>query len=149
MRSRATPFPWSSFAGFLLCVGIALLWMISTGIKCCGGLNVEYSSGSRSGVVQKISHKGMYWKTWEAELNLQYLQGDGNGGMRPAIFHFSVADPEVVKQVQAAELSGERVTIGYSQYVLLGFDKGKTSYLATNVQGKNSRQDPEHAEISE
>jgi len=106
-------------------------------IKAVGGINIKYSDGSRSGVVQKISKKGLIWSTWEGELNLGYNQsrsnGEGQSTIVPAIFHFSVSSDEVAKQVQVAERSGARVTLEYQQYLVRGYKYGETGYDVTGV----------------
>lgn len=121
------------------CAVIVLALMCSScaGVKCMGGLNVPFSEGSRSGVVQKISKKGLIWSTWEGELNLGYTTAtkDANGGttINPAIFRFSCSSDSAAKQVQAAERSGKRVTLKYQQYIFRGYKYGDTSYDVTGV----------------
>lgn len=106
-------------------------------VRCCGGANLEYSSGSRSGVIQKLSKKGVIWKTWEGELNLGYntatTDSDGRMTIAPELFLFSVSSEQVAKELKGAEMSGRRVTIEYKQYLLRGFDKGWTDYDITGV----------------
>jgi hypothetical protein len=121
-----------------LCVLIAVSVPLSCkGVKAAGGINIKYSDGSRSGVVQKISKKGLIWSTWEGELNLGYNQsrsnGEGQSTIVPAIFHFSVSSDEVAKQVQVAERSGARVTLEYQQYLVRGYKYGETGYDVTGV----------------
>lgn len=107
-------------------------------VKSCGGLNWQFSEGSRSGVVQKLSKKGIFWKTWEGELNLGYNESrtDGNGHqtIAPAIFYFSCESDEVALSLKIAEIFGRRVTIDYKQYFLRGWDKGGTGYDVIKVQ---------------
>lgn len=105
-------------------------------IKALGGLNIEYSSGSRSGTVTKISKKGMIWSTWEGELDLHRLVS--TGGERPTmtadIFYFSVSDDAIAEKIIEAEQSGKRATIEYKQYILRGYKYGGTSYDAVGVK---------------
>jgi hypothetical protein len=111
-------------------------------IKCMGGMNIEFSEGSRSGVIQKLSKKGMIWKTWEGELNLGYTEAstDSNGhqSIRPAMFFFSVSDDAVAERLKKAEIGGKRVTLDYKQYFLRGWDKGGTSYDVVDVVDASS-----------
>lgn len=113
-----------------------LIFLVIT-VKCWGGLNIEFSEGSRSGVIQKLSKKGIYWKTWEGELNLGYTESDtdskGHQTLRPAMFFFSVSSDEVAAKLKKAEIGGKRVTVDYKQYWLRGYDKGGTAYDVTNV----------------
>lgn len=119
--------------GFLLFLAIFGIFFGTTCIQAAGGLNYEYSNGSRSGVVQKISKKGFYWETWEGELNLGYMV-QTEGGLTPAIFYFSVSDEEVAKKVQEAEERGGRTTLQYKQYFLRGFKYGGTPYDVVGVK---------------
>ena len=116
---------------------IAAFFLVGAAVKCCGGLNIEYSSGSRSGVIQKLSKKGVIWQTWEGELNLGYntasKDGDGNLAIAPAIFHFSVSNEDVAKALVAEEANGKRPTVEYKPYFLRGWDKGATSYDVTGI----------------
>jgi hypothetical protein len=125
------------YFGFIAFLAVAALIIGVFTIKCSGGANLEYATGSRSGVVQKISKKGMIWKTWEGELNLGYntASSDGNGHttIAPAIFRFSVESEDVAREVQAAAESGKRVTLEYVHYFLRGYDKGGTSYDVVGV----------------
>lgn len=119
--------------GFLLFLMIFGIFFGTTCIQAFGGLNYEYSNGSRSGVVQKISKKGLFWETWEGELNLGYME-QTEGGLAPAIFYFSVSDDDVAKQVQDAEQRGGRTTLEYKQYLLRGFKYGGTPYDIVGVK---------------
>jgi len=118
-------------------LGIIALCVGGCTAKCVGGVNWKYSEGSRSGVVQKISKKGVIWQTWEGELNLGYntARSNENGGstIAPAIFYFSCSSEEAAKKIQEAERNGDRVTLEYSQYFLRGWKYGDTSYDVTNV----------------
>lgn len=111
----------------LLVIGACV---IITTIKCGGGLNIEYGEGSRSGVVQKISRKGLFWKTYEGELNLGYNTNSGGkfSQVVPAIFKFSTSNAEVAKVLEDAERSGDRVMLKYKEYLFRGYDKGQTGY---------------------
>lgn len=124
-------------------IGLVAFMLIAAGVvgalgaKCFGAKGWEYSSGSRSGVVQKLSKKGAYWKTWEGELNLGYNEAHGGGNsqtlMRPAMFRFSIADDEIAKAVKEAEVRGDRVTLEYKQYVLHPYSRGGTDYEIVGV----------------
>jgi hypothetical protein len=89
----------------LLCV-LVLVAIVSA----CGR---DYSSGSRIGVVTKISHKGVIWKSWEGEALLALP--NANPTMAPEKFTFNVA-PEAVDKVRSAQETGERVELVYRQW---------------------------------
>ncbi len=111
-----------------------LLAVLSIPIKMCGGLNIEYSNGSRSGVVQKFSKKGLYWQTHEGELNLGYTESDSEGRLVPAIFPFSCSSDEVAKEIEKAQRGGNRVTLQYKQYLFRGWKYGGTGYDIVGVE---------------
>ena len=127
---------WSEVIACCL-IAVSLSAVASVAIQCCGGLNIEYSEGSRSGVIQKLSKKGVIWKTWEGELNLGYndsrIDSEGRQTIAPAVFIFSCSSDGTAKSLADAEQAGRRVTIGYKQYLLRGWDKGSTSYDVTKV----------------
>ena len=118
--------------GIIGVIGLAIGMLI---IQCIGGLNIEYSDGSRSGVVQKFSKKGVVWKTWEGQLNLGYNTTNENGQLVPEVWLFSCSDDAVAKDIQQCERSGKRVTLNYKQYLVRGFRYGATSY---DVVGSDS-----------
>lgn len=121
----------------LVIIGAAALFLsafLSLPIKYIGGLNIEYSEGTRSGVVQKISKKGFIYDTWEGELNMGYNSTNANNQIIPAIFQFSVSSDEVAKLVQDAEAGGKRVTLQYKEYLLRGYHKGATPYDVIGVK---------------
>ena len=57
-------------------------------------LTWSYSSGERTGYVQKISQKGWLCKTWEGELTMLPVQG-----MVPEKFSFSVRDDDLARNI--------------------------------------------------
>ncbi len=73
----------------------------------------NYSDGTRAGVVTKLSHKGLIFKSWEGELQ---MGGLAVGGV-PNTFRFN-ADEAAVEKLQAAMVSGQRVELAYHQYAL-------------------------------
>jgi hypothetical protein len=90
-------------------------------------LHWAYSTGERSGYIQKISKKGWLCKTWEGELAMANLPGT-----LPQIFDFSVRDDAVAKQVE--QYSGQRVTLHYEEHRgVPGNFFGETGYFITGV----------------
>ena len=140
MIRRNSGFSFEQKFGLSCFVAVALLCLFALVIKATGGVNWKFSEGSRSGVVQKISKKGIFWKTWEGELNLGYNQShvdeNGHQSIVPAIFYFSVSDDRVAAIVKEAEVTGSRLTLDYNQYFLRGWDKGGTSYDITAAVSK-------------
>ena len=101
----------------------ALLGAVALGIAIlpasCGFLNgYEYSFGSRAGVVNKISHKGMVWKTYEGEMALEGIVSSG-GNMGANTWEFSIDNQarhgenkeELARKLNEALESGQKVKI--------------------------------------
>ena len=105
-------------------------------------LYFPYSTGERTGVIRKISQKGIAFKTWEGELQMPgvMMQSDQtqinqviNGGN---VWFFSVerGNDDVVKAIQMAEAKGNRVTLHYTQYLKQYSWRGETTYFITSVE---------------
>lgn len=84
----------AAIAVFALYVWAALSW--------------SYSEGVRAGLLQKFTKRGWLCKTWEGELLLSSMPG-----AIPERFEFSVRDPQVAAQLDAA--AGKRVVLTYAQ----------------------------------
>lgn len=92
-----------------------------------GTLHFAYSSGERSGYIQKISNKGWVCKTWEGELAMTTVPGTA-----PQIFDFSVRDEKVAAQL--GTLVGQRVTLQYEQHRFVPTNCfGETEYYITGA----------------
>lgn len=91
-------------------------------------LHVTYSTGERTGYIQKISKKGWVCKTWEGELAMVNLPGT-----TPQLFQFSVRDDAVAKQLLDA--AGQRVALTYEQHRGVPTQCfGETEYYITGVR---------------
>lgn len=95
------------------------------------GIPICYASGERTGVVVKLSKKGIIWKTWEGQMNVGSMSTDGNGLAVPAAWECSVTDESVVKQIQDAAKSGNRITLRYDQPLVMSWVRGSSGYLVT------------------
>jgi hypothetical protein len=105
----------------LLAIATAVAW---TWIS----LSYDYSDGERAGYVQKFSRKGWVCKTWEGELALVNLPG-----AMPEIFHFTVRDGAVAKQIQ--DVVGKRVALTYEQHIGVPSNCfGDTQYFVTGLR---------------
>lgn len=99
----------------------------------------DYSDGSRSGIVSKFSHKGIFWKSWEGQMNLGGMTNDSEGNLVSNVWEFSIDnnDPklnELVSKVQEAQESGKRVKITYKQELFVAAWRAKTNYLIQKVE---------------
>ena len=72
-------------------------------------LTWDYSDGERAGLLQKFSRKGWVCKTYEGELALYVV-----AGVQPEIWHFSVRDAALARQLSAAV--GQRVQLHYTEH---------------------------------
>jgi hypothetical protein len=72
-----------------------------------------YSDGSRSGLLQKLSHKGNLMKTYEGELVLSSISSTNSVALASEKFFFSVASDSVAKRMM--EYEGKRVRLHYEQ----------------------------------
>jgi len=72
-----------------------------------------YSDGYRSGLLQKLSHKGNIFKTYEGELVQRSIVSTGNVGIASEKFYFSVTIDSVAKAMQNFE--GKNVKLHYRQ----------------------------------
>ena len=72
-----------------------------------------YSDGNRSGILQKFSHKGNIFKTYEGELIMNSIVVNGNAPVGSEKFYFSVADEKLGEKMKDYE--GKRVVVVYTQ----------------------------------
>ncbi len=95
-----------------------------------------YSEGVRSGMVVKISKKGWVFKTYEGQLNLQTFGANKSPNLVSESFEFSVATDraDVIKVLEEASLSGERVSLKYEERLAKYFWRGDTKYFVTEVE---------------
>lgn len=95
-----------------------------------------YDEGVRAGTVLRISKKGMIFKTYEGQLNVQTFGAikGANPIMEAFDFSVSAADEDVVKTLQEVSLSGERVNLHYvARYAAFPW-RGDTKYFITKVE---------------
>lgn len=91
-----------------------------------------YSDGNRSGLLQKFSHKGNVFKTYEGELVLNSLVVNGISPIGSEKFFFSVDDEALGKKMQ--ELEGQKVVVHYQQKNGTLVWRGETEYIVDSVR---------------
>lgn len=92
------------------------------------GLNYTYSSGNRSGYVQKVARKGWVCKTWEVTLYTDIAKG-----FRSDSFNFTLRSDSLAKELE--KLSGKLVAVDYDQHTLVPTSCfGDTQYFVTGVR---------------
>ena len=113
----------------LLPLSLVLLPILVFALWSWVALGYVYSSGFRSGYVQKLSKKGWLCKTWEGEL----AQVNLPGSVTPQIFHFTVRSDSVAQAIQGH--LGKQVTITYDEHRGIPTSCfGETEYFVTNVR---------------
>jgi len=91
------------FGGLVLITAAAItLWLWTT-------LGFSYSTGERTGYVQKLSKKGWLCKTWEGELAMAPIPGAA-----PQIFTFTVRSDSLARIIE--EAAGKQLSISYAQH---------------------------------
>ncbi|MCX6239312.1 MAG: hypothetical protein NTY07_17455 [Bacteroidia bacterium] len=72
-----------------------------------------YSDGYRAGLLQKFSHKGNIFKTYEGELILSSVQSNSNVAIASEKFFFSVTNKAVALQLE--KVQGESIVVHYRE----------------------------------
>lgn len=111
----------------LLILGIAILSFMYWGV---------YDEGIRAGTILRVSKKGMLFKTYEGQLNLQTFGALKGANPIMESFDFSVetSETEVIKNLEEAALSGERVNLHYIKRYTTFPWRGDTKYFIVNVE---------------
>lgn len=110
----------------IILIGLALLAYFYFG---------NYSEGVRSGVVVKVSKKGFLFKTYEGQLNLMTFGASKSNNIVAETFDFSVPthEADLIKELEAVSLTGERVELRYVEKYMQMPWRGDTKYLITKV----------------
>jgi hypothetical protein len=109
---------------FIILGGAVVLFAIYT----WGTLQWSYSRGDRAGYVQKFSHKGWIFKTWEGELAMVSMPGTN-----PEKFYFSVRNDSVAAVIN--QTLGRRVAVHYEQHIGVPVNWfGETEYFVVEVR---------------
>jgi hypothetical protein len=95
-----------------------------------------YDEGIRAGNVLRISKKGMLFKTYEGQLNLQTFGALKGANPIMESFDFSVeaSNDQVLKDLEEAALSGERVNLHYIKRYKIFPWRGDTKYFIIRVE---------------
>lgn len=92
----------------------------------------SYSSGIRAGTVVKISKKGVFFKTYEGELNTSETE--------KWTFSVEKSEKEVIRLLNEVALSKERVSLHYVERFRAFPWRGDTKYFIVRVE-KSGRVD--------
>lgn len=124
-----------SFVTVVVIIGVFATPIVSL----FGGAIPDYSTGSRSGIVDKFSERGLIFKSYEGELKMNGYDRDENGAMVPKVFAFSVDNKQVADQINKALDSGEKVVLHYNQYFIgpvtlqTKYHVNKITYMERNI----------------
>ena len=114
-----------------------LMCVLASSVLFLTACGQNYSNGSRVGVVNKLSHKGLVFKSWEGEMNLGGFRNktddNGNTSVVANTFAFNVQDEEVVKRINESMRKGERVELVYQQWFINPFTQD-SDYTITEVK---------------
>ena len=108
------------------------------------GNDIEYSKGTRTGMINKVSEKGLFWKTFEGEMALEWVvSGDTSVGAN--VWDFSIdrqrrhgENPEqLVRKLSQYLESGTKVKVDYIEQFATYPWRSETNYLIQNVEPIN------------
>lgn len=95
-----------------------------------------YDEGVRAGTVLRVSKKGIVFKTYEGQLNLETFGALRGASPIAEAFDFSVEGDNtgVIQDLQQVALTGERVNLHYKKRYLTFPWRGDTKYFITRVE---------------
>jgi hypothetical protein len=114
--------------------GIVALVVIVLSILIYWKYYYTYSSGYRFGLLQKFSHKGNIFKTYEGEMILSSVSSNSNVVISSEKFYFSVTNKKLAQQLDT--IQGRMVTVHYQQKNGVLSWKGDSEYLVDSVKYK-------------
>lgn len=91
-----------------------------------------YSNGNRYGLLQKFSHKGNIFKTYEGEMILSSVRGNNNVPLASEKFFFSVTNERVAQQLM--NLQGRFLTLHYKEKKGTLSWRGESKYIVDSVR---------------
>ncbi len=95
-----------------------------------------YSEGTRAGIIMKVSKKGTIFKTWEGQMNLETFGAVKTDNIVSETFTFSIekGNQQLIDDLNAAALSGDRVNLQYKERYIQVSWRGDSKYFATGVE---------------
>jgi hypothetical protein len=91
-----------------------------------------FSDGYRAGLLQKFSHKGNLFKTYEGEMILSSVSSNMNVAIASEKFFFSVINDNLAQQLDT--IQGQMVIVHYKQKNGVLFWHGDSEYLVDSVK---------------
>ena len=111
-----------------------ILFIIMTSLFIYWKYFYTYSEGYRAGLLQKFSHKGAFFKTFEGELILSSVSSNSDVAIASEKFLFTVTNKSLVRQFDT--LQGLTVIVHYRQKNGSVFWRGDSQYLVDSVKVK-------------
>ncbi len=111
---------------------IALIALLIFGIYCYWKYFMNYSSGIRYGLLQKFSHKGNVFKTYEGELILSSVTSNNNVSLASEKFYFSVTNDNTAEKLMHSQ--GSYVRLYYKEKNGTLSWRGDTRYIVDSVE---------------
>ena len=91
-----------------------------------------YSEGYRAGLLQKVSLKGTFFKTYEGEIILSSIESRANVAIASEKFYFSVVNKDVALQLE--KIQGGSVIVHYREKNGTLPWRGESVYLVDSVK---------------
>ena len=126
---------------FYILLFLVLAAAISVGLFYYFG---SYSEGTRAGTVVKVSKRGVLFKTYEGQLNMESFGAIDNKKQLNEIFEFSIAKDRdsIFNLLQDVALTGERVNLRYKEMFIGVPWRGDTKYFVTGVDRLKNQEKP-------
>ena len=105
----------------------------------------KFSEGYRSGKVMKVSKRGVVFKTWEGQMDLQTFGAvKDRQNMVTETFKFSIIDDEgLIKKLEDASLIGDRVNLHYYERYFNVPWRGDTKVFVFDIERSPNKQTEE------
>lgn len=98
-----------------------------------------YGEGTRSGVIMKVSKRGVVFKTSEGQLDMQGFGAVNSVNQFSEVWEFSIQKDrdDLIERLEKASLSGERIELRYIERYAIFPWRGDTKYFVREVIESN------------
>ncbi len=93
-----------------------------------------YSEGYRAGLLQKFSHKGTIFRTYEGEMILSSVASTRDIAIASEKFQFTLINEDLIRSFDT--LQGSNIIVHYKQKSGAVFWRGDSKYLVDSVMVK-------------
>jgi hypothetical protein len=91
-----------------------------------------YSEGYRAGLLQKFSHKGSIFKTYEGEIILSSVSSTKDVALASEKFFFTLVNKNLIRSFDT--MQGQNVIVHYKQKNSPLFFRGDSEYLVDSIR---------------